>query len=212
MTQVYRAKTRSLGRMIPILAGSAMVTAGIFGVMNMLVASDGEIKLDERKPHRFINYSMFPPTPPEPLKTIEIEKPKPVEIEPVTETGDPVPECEGPCIKVLTLKPTVIPNSGPVVDLGPSADGDMMPIVILEPTYPRRAAERDIEGYALISLTVTADGMVADAEVLEAEPAGYFESAALKAVNKFKYKPRVVNGRAMPVSGVQYKMTFNLAE
>jgi protein TonB len=48
-------------------------------------------------------------------------------------------------------------------------------------------------------------------QVIEAEPRGMFERAALKAVERFRYKPRVVNGEATTVNGVQHLVTFELS-
>jgi periplasmic protein TonB len=46
--------------------------------------------------------------------------------------------------------------------------------------------------------------------VIESQPKGIFDEAAMKAVLKFKYKPRVENGRAVAVPGVQHVITFKL--
>ena len=96
---------------------------------------------------------------------------------------------------------------------GADEDGDYMPLVRVTAQYPNRAAERGIEGYVVVQLTVAADGSVpADSIVIiNAEPKGYFEREAIKAARKFKYKPKVVNGIAQPVSGVQYHFSFNLS-
>jgi protein TonB len=39
-----------------------------------------------------------------------------------------------------------------------------------------------------------------------------FERPALKAVLKFKYKPRIVDGEPIEVAGVQNKITFQLED
>lgn len=89
-----------------------------------------------------------------------------------------------------------------------ASDGDYLPIVKVEPVYPRRAQERGIEGYVVVSFTVTPTGAVIDPIVIEAEPKGVFDDAASRAVLRFKYKPRVENGKAVTVSNVQHVLTF----
>jgi len=47
---------------------------------------------------------------------------------------------------------------------------------------------------------------------VDCQPAGVFEEASVKAATKFKYKPRVVDGEAIEVAGVQNKFTYELEE
>ena len=62
--------------------------------------------------------------------------------------------------------------------------------------------------FVIVEFTVTKTGAVRDAAVVSAEPENIFDRAALDAVLKFKYKPRVVDGVAMEVAGVQNKISF----
>ena len=91
-----------------------------------------------------------------------------------------------------------------------SNDGDYLPIVKVAPIYPRRAQSRGIEGFVIVEFVVTKNGSVRDAKVVEAKPADIFDRAAVAATLKFKYKPRVVDGVAMEVAGVQNKITFEI--
>jgi len=91
-----------------------------------------------------------------------------------------------------------------------SSDGDYLPIVKVAAIYPRRAQSRGIEGFVIVEFTVTKTGAVTSPSVVQAEPEGVFDRAALDAVVKFKYKPRVVDGVAMSVAGVQNKISFEI--
>lgn len=91
-----------------------------------------------------------------------------------------------------------------------SGDGEYLPIVKVAPVYPRRALQRGIEGFVIVEFTVTKQGTVRDPIVVEANPSGIFEQAAMDAAMKFKYKPRVVNGEAAEVSGIQNRITFQI--
>ncbi|MYD99544.1 MAG: energy transducer TonB [Gammaproteobacteria bacterium] len=93
-----------------------------------------------------------------------------------------------------------------------AADGEYLPITRVEPIYPRRALMRGVEGYVLLEFVVTRTGTVRDPVVLVAEPPGYFDRAALNAVLKFKYLPRVVDGVAMDVPGVRARLLFEIDE
>lgn len=91
-----------------------------------------------------------------------------------------------------------------------SNDGDYLPIVKVAAVYPRRAQARGIEGFVVVEFVVSKTGAVKEPVVIAAKPEGVFERAALDAVVKFKYKPRVVDGVAMEVAGVQNRITFEI--
>ncbi len=91
------------------------------------------------------------------------------------------------------------------------AEGDYLPIVRVAPVYPARALSRGIEGYVDMSFTVTTAGTVRDPIVLFST-SSLFERAATRAVLKFKYKPRVVDGVPVDVSGVKTRISFQIEE
>ena len=85
-------------------------------------------------------------------------------------------------------------HSGAVVAAVP-ADADYLPIVKVAAVYPRRAQARGISGHCTVEYTVTASGATRDPVVIDCQPPGVFEEASLRAALKFKYRPRVVDGR-----------------
>jgi len=93
-------------------------------------------------------------------------------------------------------------TGGPVVAAGWQSgdnmgDGDVIPIVRIEPSYPRDAAMKGIEGYVRVMLTILPDGSVGDAKVIEANPPRVFNREAIRAVLRWKFKPRIVDGQAV---------------
>lgn len=86
---------------------------------------------------------------------------------------------------------------------------DLKLINRVKPVYPSRAKKRDLEGYVDIALTVTATGTVKDPVVLFST-SSLFDSAAIQAVLKFRYKPRVVDGTPVEVQNVKTRITFEL--
>ncbi len=87
------------------------------------------------------------------------------------------------------------------------AEGDYLPIVRVAPVYPARALSRGLEGYVDLSFTVTSAGTVRD-PIIIFSTSSLFERAATRAVLKFKYKPRVVDGIPVDVPGVKTRITF----
>ncbi|MBL6703253.1 MAG: energy transducer TonB [Pseudomonadales bacterium] len=111
------------------------------------------------------------------------------------------------------MAPTVAVNVSINASGLSSGDGEYLPIVKVAPIYPRRAQTRGITGFCIVTYTVTTTGAIRDPYVeneTDCSPKGIFEQASLKAALKFKYKPRVVDGEAIEVAGVQNKFTYEL--
>lgn len=73
----------------------------------------------------------------------------------------------------------------------------IIPLVRIQPQYPRKAVMRQIEGEVLLAFTITPTGSVANIEVISAKPKGVFERAAKRALLKWRFKPKVVQGKAI---------------
>ena len=87
-----------------------------------------------------------------------------------------------------------------------AADGpDREAIERVAPEYPRGAERRGIEGYAVVEYTVSAEGTVENATVVEASPEGVFDRAVLRAIEGWAYAPA-----ASASEGVQQRFDFNL--
>ena len=88
---------------------------------------------------------------------------------------------------------------------------ELIPLVRVNPDYPHRAALKGVEGYVVVRFTVTETGSVADPEVLRADPPGYFESAARRAILRWKYQPQIRDGKAVRVVSFT-KLIFELED
>jgi protein TonB len=75
--------------------------------------------------------------------------------------------------------------------------------------YPRRAALKGIEGWVKLEFTIMPDGSVDDVKVIDAKPRRIFNRAAIKSILRWKFKPRVVNGKAVARRATQ-TMEFKL--
>ena len=76
--------------------------------------------------------------------------------------------------------------------------------------FPRKALRLDKDGYVLIEFDIDTDGSVIDPYVVESEPAGLFERAAMKSIRKWLYEPPVYEGVSVKVNDVQVKLTFKV--
>lgn len=90
-----------------------------------------------------------------------------------------------------------------------SGDGDVIPLVRVDPIYPQLALNRGLEGWVKVGLHITPQGTVRDAEVLDAQPAQVFNRAVMRAVMRWKFRPKIENG--VPVDNyVTQIVQFNL--
>jgi len=78
-----------------------------------------------------------------------------------------------------------------------AAEGEIIPVVVIRPMYPREAALSGTEGWVKVEFTITETGTVKDPEVIESDPPRVFNREAIRAILKWKFKPRVVNGIAV---------------
>jgi len=90
--------------------------------------------------------------------------------------------------------------------------GDAIPMVVIEPRYPKKALMEGVEGEVRFEFTVSKSGKVVEPTVIHSIPEGIFERNAKKAISEWKFKPRLVNGKAVEQSGMRYTMEFKLTD
>ena len=198
-----------IGRYAFSIVTGVVVTLSLLFVMHLLIEYGESAVTKERVKHQLdfvrvkrnenLNTEDFTPEKPPPPPEVPPDVP-PQEIDNI----DP----NAPSINVAP--PSVAANT----DIGgPSAmnvaEGDYLPIVRVAPVYPARALSRGLEGYVDLRFTVTSAGTVAD-PVVDFSTSSLFERAAIRAVLKFKYKPRVKDGVAIDVPNVKTRITFKI--
>ncbi len=195
----------------------AFTTLGTFWLM--LSMTFGATGVEERRTPTAIDFIRLPP-PPEPQQRrdepAEPERP-PEKIPEVDIVTPQMPRVRTPAIRLSGLE---IPAMTAVQDvlgtpyLGAEpvsqlSDGGLRILNRIPPLYPARALLRRTEGWVHLQLTIDADGLVEDAQVLDASPEGVFEKSALKAVRRWRFEPSSTGGRNEPVRVTQ-KIEFKL--
>ncbi len=181
------------------------VTFGLFMFMNMLVKSGAgdrgdleaiagihfgpvEIPDEIQTKSRRIPKKPPPPKNPPPPPKMQIAK---------QDTNvQPMPNIDIPNLDVpLSGGEGIFIGNFQQVDK--TAEGDIIPVVVIRPMYPREAAIGGIEGWVKVEFTITETGTVKDPRVIDADPARVFNREAIRAILKWKFKPRVVDGIAV---------------
>ncbi len=198
-------------RLVIAVGVGVLVTFLLYWLMSALVAA-GKNALTEAPKGRIVDFVRVP-NPPQ-LRTEQPKPQKPEKPQVAPETPQIVNQLIKPQADLVNIGSMAV-DADLAVDTGAglsASDGEYLPIVKVAPVYPRRAQSRGIEGWVLLRFTVTETGSVINPEVIDAEPSGIFDRAAMKAVERFKYKPRVVNGKAQVVHNVEHLITFELED
>lgn len=149
-----------------------------------------------------------PPPPPEPAPT-EANKPDaPTPEMDIPAIDVPMNITGGPYLGDFSAAPKAAPAPAP--SDAPMLDNEVVPLVRIPPKYPRVASRRGIEGVVTVTFIITKDGRVRDPKVIKAEPASVFNDAALKAILKWKFKPKLVDGQAVERQATQ-EIEFKLS-
>lgn len=90
-----------------------------------------------------------------------------------------------------------------------TVDAEVVPLVRIAPRYPRRAARQRIEGWVEMEITINATGSVVTAAVTAAKPRRVFNRAALQAIKKWRFRPKVVDGKPVARNATQ-RIEFKL--
>ena len=200
-----------MGRYAFAIVFGVVVTLSLLFIMQLLIVTGKQALTEPRDRHKleFVRVKRN-----ENLNTEDFEPEKPP---PPPETPPETPpqdmdniDPDAPSIDIPAPTVTADTNVG-----GPGgmniAEGDYLPIVRVAPVYPARALSRGLEGFVDLSFTVTTAGTVKDPIVIQST-SSLFERAAVRAVLKFKYKPRVVDGVPVEVPGVKTRISFQLEE
>jgi protein TonB len=200
-----------IGRYAFSIVIGVIVTLSLLFIMQLLIATGKAALTEPRaraqldfvrvKRSTDINTDDYEPEKPPPPPEVPPEAP-PQEMDNI----DP----NAPSINIAAPSVSAETNIG-----GPGgmnvAEGDYLPIVRVAPVYPARALSRGLEGYVDLQFTVTPAGTVADPVVIYST-SSLFERAAMRAVLKFKYKPRVKDGVPVAVPGVKTRISFQIED
>lgn len=185
-----------------------IVTLGLLFLMHILIES-GEKALVSPGTKYYLEFVRVKRN--ETVNTEDLTPEKPPKPQEVPDTPPQDMDQIDPNAPTINIAPPTVASDTTLAGPGGMniAEGDYLPIVRVAPVYPARALARGIEGYVDMSFTVTTTGTVKD-PIVDFSTSGLFNRAAERAVLKFKYKPRVVDGVPVEVSGVKTRITFKI--
>lgn len=191
---------------IPI---AAFVTFALFVVMKILISGDfkaeeklegasfdinptvEDIKVVQRETKIDKVKKVITPPPPPQIERQQAAKPQ----EAIASLEGAIPEFEPPKIDRQNFKIQV-------------SDRDAQPLVRIPPIMPPRA-ERS--GHCKVRFDVSPEGQPFNVETTYCSQS-LFSRSSIKSVQKWKYNPKIVDGRPVARSGVESKISFRLTD
>ena len=206
-------KTGGIVRLIIGIVFGLAVTAALFWTMQYLIET-ADRDLNEGAAGNLVDFVRLKRDESIQRRQLKPKKPPPPDApppQPPTPQLDNLnPNAEKIAISAAPVETDIEMSGGFSLGVG---EGDYLPIVKVAPIYPQRALSRGIEGYCVVQYVVTKQGTIRDPFVIEDQcTSSLFHRASIQAALKFKYKPRILDGQAVEVPGVQNKFTYEIEE
>src|SRR6056297_303345 len=192
-------------RLITGLPGAVIVTSLIFLVLAAVISNQGDVQLSEDKSVQINVTRQLQDT--SQTSTEDFQRP-------VLDEPPPPPTVNDPSFRPeMSVQLGALPDLSNVdIDIGTgfNPDRDAQPLVRIPPQYPQRCMSRaDSSEAVLVEFDVTPEGTVVNPRVLESTNA-CLNSAAMRAVERWRYNPKIVDNVAEPRVGVRTTIEFQL--
>jgi protein TonB len=187
--------------------GGAAMTFAAFAFMQYLISGEQRAPV---KPGGDIIVEIF--QAPEDSKVRHIQKIQPPPPMPkVPKKAPPLDTSADPVLAISDFTPVTIDDfGGDINNTINRPTGDATPIVRINPKYPTTAARDGIEGWVQLSFSISPTGEVIDPVVINAEPKRTFDREAIRAIKRWKYRPKVIEGVAQLQTGQTVQLDFKL--
>lgn len=203
----------SLIRLFVGLPIAAVITFLLFMLMQRLILTD-EVVIEDAGDELRISIS-------EEVEDLQVRQ-REVTMDDVNDVEPPPPPpqierqvAEAPSEDMNTIAGEIPEFDAP--DLGSGdvsfdvSDRDAQPMVRIPPQYPPRAAERGVSGSCTMQFDVTPDGTPSNIVALNCT-SSLFERSSIRAVERWRYEPKIENGNAVWRRGVQTTLDYQLSD
>lgn len=201
----------SAGRVLAALVGGMLTAFALFWIMQALVSVTGQLQ----KPGGNLSIDFVRlkrDSTPELKKREKPQRQKPEQQPPPPEMN--LAKNMNPSDAVGAIIPDLdtgleLENATNIGAAG-GGDRDAVPLVRVDPNYPPRAKQQGIEGFVDLRFTITPVGTVGDVEVIQAKPPSIFNREAVRAVRKWRYNPRLEDGKPVARHNQTVRLEFEL--
>lgn len=193
---------------ISISSGFFTIIA-LFWLMQVLIQNTDQV-IDDSKSSSYLDFIRIKPT-----KQQHTRPEKPIKPKVIPKTPDMPPLMQSK-LSIDNSQPVRL-NIKPSMNMGDTnfilapSSGDYLPLVRIAPIYPENARRRSIEGNCIVQFDVNEQGATRNVRILECD-SRYFHRSSINAVSRFKYQPRIVNGKAVAVKNVKTRFKYHLED
>jgi len=190
---------------------AGVITIGLFLLMKLLISR--EIELNEKE--ETVRFDINPKVEELSIRQRDVQAERAKEVKP----PPPPPQIEKqkatqPQEGIANITGAIPDFDAPQLDRGSVnfnvSDRDAQPLVRIPPMYPPRAAERGLSGQCTAFFDVSPLGKPYN--VRTECSSSVFARAARRSVEKWKYNPKIIDGKAVARSGVVTVIKFQLAD
>lgn len=202
----------SVGKWTVIVPAAAVLTAGLFLGMRGLISGDWE-------PQEKSSAQKFEINPV--IEDIKILPGRKAALKYEQVDIPPAPPVIGsdsaelPSEPPATLEAMIPAFPAPVLNRGPfkliAIDTSAQPLVRIPPIAPQRFLEGNHSGHCGVKFDVSAEGSPFNV-VTTFCTASVLQRPTIKSVQKWRFNPKILNGRAVAMQGLENKVTFQLLD
>ncbi|MGF1743167.1 energy transducer TonB [Vibrio profundum] len=222
-----------MNRLLIALPLAALVAFSLFSFMAWMV-DDGHSKRPEASTPVQFNLVMIEEDTHVETRQRSLPKPPQPQTPPAAQPMTPsIPMVGGGAAGANQLAPSTTPiTAGITAGISSSIDGiainapalgnalgssigsnqQAMPLYRVEPRYPSMALKRKIQGHIVLKFNIDEQGRPTDIKVIEAKPKYLFNRDAIQALRKWKYQPKLVDGKAVVQIGRTQRIDFKLSK
>ncbi|MGV8712639.1 MAG: TonB family protein [Nitrosomonas sp.] len=202
------------------IAGTISMFSGLILVFGLILWMNHYMgKVEKKSPQEVTELSVAKEIKPEPKKEIRKAEPK----KQLTRPQAPAPfkgldtALSGIDLGLLgmdngngNLDENLLGKTGNAVMTADLVDVPPKPVTRGSFKYPSAAKKNGVKGYVVLSVLVETDGSVNQVQVLESNPSGIFDAAALHGIRNWHFEPAKYKGETVRVWAKQ-KIRFDLS-
>ncbi len=187
--------------------GGIIISVALLWLMQALI-HNADKELDTSASTSFLDFVRI-----KPIKKNTIRPEKPIQPKVIPKVPDIPPmqeskmELGNPTPISLNIKPSLQMDGAKFILA--ASEGNYLPLVRIAPMYPENARRRGIEGTCIVQFDVNAQGITKNIEILDCS-SPYFHRASINATARFRYQPRIEEGKPVIVTGVKTRFRYKL--